>query len=118
LLIWDALTHPGEVERGEPPAPPPPSLNVSRAGSLFRLPPGTRELHGQPVSEKLSDQLSMLVKEQATRSPRRSLTWLSSRPEADLPASLRGATTKMVAIEPWSGATTDGCVAPQARSSK
>lgn len=118
LLIWDALTHLGEVEGGEPlrTAPSSRSCSANHANLLFRLTPGTRELHGQPVTEKLFDQLSMLVKEQTTRSPPRSLTWLSSRPEDEPPAVLRNVIARTVSIEPWFDRKTESFVASQAIS--
>lgn len=109
VIAWEGLTHPGQIERGTKPrtAPGQRSMGTDRAGLLFRLDEDACELNGYPVTQKLADQLSMLVKEQVTRPPQRALTWMSSKPEEELPLALQGDLVRVVATEAWPDGDSD-----------
>jgi hypothetical protein len=103
LLIWEGLTDPRDVDRGEELRSPSHVLPGAPRNRhlLFRLSLGTRERHGLPISERLAIQLSMLVKEQMSRAPHRRLTWLSSTPAERLPGTVLHPFIHRVSIEPW-----------------
>jgi alpha/beta superfamily hydrolase len=116
VLILEGLTQPRQVEIGSHPedvrshTPKP----ADHPRLLFRLDPGTREFHGYPITRMLADQLSMLVKEQITRPPPRSLTWLSSVSPNEFPQMLCSEAVRLVTIEPWLNGAEDSFVATQA----